>query len=460
MQRDDDAAGDGVGIVNLIQNPARLAEQNFGTRLRSLLGDDSIPSRAACETVASREKANDLTAEVAPPSCDGNSGKRFSDFLGNSVATTRGSVTSKFPLPVLPAPLPATMAHGVAASLKGRSSPRTRETSRSTGDKELPEAPLTQEFVLNPSAEYVRFYVDQPIQQDQGANRASQAKPSRQDATSGPMETLDGISSRSRAETNHLESSHNPGRDSSLTHPSLTDSSLTNESNSNGKFLSAAPSIHSPQHNTAETSNGATPSASIVQRDGESIHSDLHPGTQTPANDRHCEESFHGTVQDSQKAEFRRHLEPVKGSGLRQGDRPPEHGKVSTRSFGETSAEPPIVRHSAYESESHEAGPARTVSLPISYPSQPDTRTQNREALSADHETRSLRPSFDELDRPASNAELHWIHARDNRAEAGFEDPSIGWVRVRAHVDASGVHASVIPGSTEAAEALGAHVSG
>jgi hypothetical protein len=54
----------------------------------------------------------------------------------------------------------------------------------------------------------------------------------------------------------------------------------------------------------------------------------------------------------------------------------------------------------------------------------------------------------------------NWIHAGGRQAEAGFEDPALGWVSVRADLSAGGVHAAVIPGSTEAAQALSGHLAG
>jgi hypothetical protein len=53
-----------------------------------------------------------------------------------------------------------------------------------------------------------------------------------------------------------------------------------------------------------------------------------------------------------------------------------------------------------------------------------------------------------------------WVHASGQRAEAGFEDPVLGWVGVRADVVGGTVHAAILPGSAEAAAALGTHLAG
>jgi hypothetical protein len=53
-----------------------------------------------------------------------------------------------------------------------------------------------------------------------------------------------------------------------------------------------------------------------------------------------------------------------------------------------------------------------------------------------------------------------WLHAGSHTAEAGFVDPSLGWVGVRAEMSGGVVHASVVPGSTDAAATLGGHMPG
>ncbi|MDE3200082.1 MAG: hypothetical protein KGN79_04105 [Acidobacteriota bacterium] len=53
-----------------------------------------------------------------------------------------------------------------------------------------------------------------------------------------------------------------------------------------------------------------------------------------------------------------------------------------------------------------------------------------------------------------------WVHAGHHQAEAGFEDPVLGWVGVRAHTDGAGVHAEVVPVSHDAALSLSTHLSG
>jgi len=53
-----------------------------------------------------------------------------------------------------------------------------------------------------------------------------------------------------------------------------------------------------------------------------------------------------------------------------------------------------------------------------------------------------------------------WTLAGIHRAEAGFEDPSLGWVSVRAQAGAGGIHAVVVPASDTAAQVLNTHLAG
>lgn len=69
------------------------------------------------------------------------------------------------------------------------------------------------------------------------------------------------------------------------------------------------------------------------------------------------------------------------------------------------------------------------------------------------------RETFAALDaEPAANGP-HWIHAGAQQAEAGFEDPALGWVGVRAELSGGGIHAAVVPGSEQAAQLLGGQMA-
>jgi len=64
------------------------------------------------------------------------------------------------------------------------------------------------------------------------------------------------------------------------------------------------------------------------------------------------------------------------------------------------------------------------------------------------------------LDRSSLHPEQQWTHAGKRIAEAGFQDPSLGWVSVRAERDATGLHAVVVPASHEAGKMLSGHLGG
>jgi len=68
--------------------------------------------------------------------------------------------------------------------------------------------------------------------------------------------------------------------------------------------------------------------------------------------------------------------------------------------------------------------------------------------------------TFAALDGGSVPGKPAWIHAGAQRAEAGFQDPTLGWVGVRADMSGGGVHASLVPGSADAAVTLGGHLAG
>jgi hypothetical protein len=68
--------------------------------------------------------------------------------------------------------------------------------------------------------------------------------------------------------------------------------------------------------------------------------------------------------------------------------------------------------------------------------------------------------TFSALDMDAAPGAPTWIHAGGQRAEAGFQDPTLGWVSVRAEMSGGGIHAALVPGTSEAAETLGGHIPG
>jgi hypothetical protein len=70
------------------------------------------------------------------------------------------------------------------------------------------------------------------------------------------------------------------------------------------------------------------------------------------------------------------------------------------------------------------------------------------------------RETFATLDTAGTTGATTWIHAGAQRAEAGYQDPALGWVGVRADTSGGGIHAQLVPGSADAAQALGGHLAG
>jgi hypothetical protein len=68
--------------------------------------------------------------------------------------------------------------------------------------------------------------------------------------------------------------------------------------------------------------------------------------------------------------------------------------------------------------------------------------------------------TFAALDSASASKATTWMHAGAQRAEAGFQDPALGWVSVRADAGSGGIHASLVPSSADAAQALGGHLAG
>jgi hypothetical protein len=70
------------------------------------------------------------------------------------------------------------------------------------------------------------------------------------------------------------------------------------------------------------------------------------------------------------------------------------------------------------------------------------------------------RETFAALDGGSVVATPTLMHASSRQAEAGFKDPELGWVGVRADLSGGGVHATVLPSSSQAAQELGRHMDG
>jgi len=72
----------------------------------------------------------------------------------------------------------------------------------------------------------------------------------------------------------------------------------------------------------------------------------------------------------------------------------------------------------------------------------------------------AMREPFAALDAGTTAGTPTWIHASAQQAEAGFQDPALGWVGVRAEASGGSVHAALVPGSAAAAQTLAGHLAG
>ena len=83
-----------------------------------------------------------------------------------------------------------------------------------------------------------------------------------------------------------------------------------------------------------------------------------------------------------------------------------------------------------------------------------------QQAATANSGAASAQDTFSALDSGTSPGTPTLTHAGSQHAEAGFRDPALGWVGVRADLSVDGIHATLVPGSAEAAQALNGHLAG
>jgi hypothetical protein len=83
--------------------------------------------------------------------------------------------------------------------------------------------------------------------------------------------------------------------------------------------------------------------------------------------------------------------------------------------------------------------------------------SRNGSEVVADSRTRD---PFEALEVNTGGMEAKWTHAGPHHAEAGFADPALGWVSVRADLHNGAVHASIIAPSVDSATSLRVEVAG
>jgi hypothetical protein len=54
----------------------------------------------------------------------------------------------------------------------------------------------------------------------------------------------------------------------------------------------------------------------------------------------------------------------------------------------------------------------------------------------------------------------NWTRTGHLQAEAGYQDPALGWIGIRAEASGGSVHATLVPQSSDAAQELSGHIAG
>ena len=134
--------------------------------------------------------------------------------------------------------------------------------------------------------------------------------------------------------------------------------------------------------------------------------------------------------------------------------------RPSTPSAAVHAAEPARFAQAVSHSAAADGTAAVPSALPTAAPAiSPDVRDR---VTDAGHRAAAAPPAdaFAALDTAVSTPSATWVHTGTHQAEAGYFDPSLGWVGVRAQSSGGAIHAAIVPGTAQAAQDLGAHVAG
>jgi hypothetical protein len=135
-------------------------------------------------------------------------------------------------------------------------------------------------------------------------------------------------------------------------------------------------------------------------------------------------------------------------------------GEASLNSPAKAVAAPPIVNVPVSDVSAAAFGQARGVP-DLSFSVASMTSSPGLDTPAVTHGKPALvHEPFTAMDAVANDGAARWIMADSHRAEAGFQDPSLGWIGVRAQAGATGIHAAVMPASETAADVLSGHLAG
>ena len=128
----------------------------------------------------------------------------------------------------------------------------------------------------------------------------------------------------------------------------------------------------------------------------------------------------------------------------------------SIKTDGKGSGAPPVA---AFHAASADAASVAVLRTPAAAHVS-TTPAANHAQAAPSSATTTAQDTFSALDAGSAPGNPIWTHAGSHHVEAGFRDPDLGWVGVRANLSASGVHATLVPSSADAAQALSGRLAG
>lgn len=199
-----------------------------------------------------------------------------------------------------------------------------------------------------------------------------------------------------------------------------------------------------------ESSTGAG-SESLADRSGSNVKADNLPNPESGALEKSKAPSHAGANSAAQSGADTAQAVPGNTPGL-AAEHAPAH--AFDRENGSTAT--PTVTLQAVTVDPA----AAAARVPAAAAHDPGSSASHAPLTSAMASAASTQDTFSALDHGSSPGIPQWSHASAQHAEAGFRDPDLGWVGVRADLSAGDIHATLIPSSVDAAETLGGHLAG
>jgi|GEM_PF-2962618 len=253
----------------------------------------------------------------------------------------------------------------------------------------------------------------------------------------------------------------------SATRASYTSSALSasigTESESQGKDLSGALTVEESVRATnrvssanAQTSHAAAASTAAT---AQSAPRRADASAQSPADDPAPQSQIKSASEQSLSGNATNALPSTEPGTVAEQTRAASSHAAATREHD--SLQHPIAGDAALQSPavaSHTMS-SRDAAGISGLPAERGSSTTGT-AQQAASNSPTARDTFAALDADPGQPATTWTHTGPRQVEAGYQDPSLGWVSVRADLSSGGLHASVVPNSPEAAQALGNHLAG